>query len=212
MSGENLPVPHDPFDEATYRNALQTLGLPSNADRDAIQQAYRDKAKRFHPDRFQDETQRAEATRRTQEVNVAYNYASQHWKGHQLARRWGGDSPARLGDAPWHEYLLVPVMAVYALATFAVAAPFLLMGRIAGARARARMLENGAAGFAWRVWVLAAPHVVTIALFASVQELAIRALLGASCLVMVSADVATLATGDPHTLRRPIQARLPKLR
>jgi hypothetical protein len=144
-------------------------------------------------------------------VNAAYRYASQHWKGHQLARRWGGNGPPRIGDAPWHEYVFVPVTAVYALATFVAAAPLLAVGRLAGSRMRARARESDIAGFAWRIWLLLAPHAVTVALFASVQELAIRALLGGAFLVMISADVATLATGDAHGLRRPIQARLPRL-
>ncbi len=210
MTGEHVPAPVETFDEATYLAALQTLGVSAPAGREGIQQAYRERARRFHPDRFQTDVEREEATRRIQEINGAYRYAVTHWKGYQVARRWGGSAP-QLGDSPWHEYLLVPVTAVYALTTFVVAAPFLVVARMSGSRLRDRLRDSEVGGFVWRLWILAAPHAVTLALFATVHELAVRAWFGGSFLVMLSADVATLATGDPHSLRRPIQARLPKL-
>ena len=210
MSGEPVAAPRDAFDESAYLTALQTLALTPPVDRGAIQQAYRERAKRLHPDRFQAEEERAEATRRIQEINEAYRYAVQHCRSYGLARRWGS-GVAAASDAPWHAYALVPVTAVYALTTLAAAAPFLLVGLLLRPSRRARLRDHEASAMAWRLWLLVAPHVATIALFALTHELAMRAWIGGSFLVMLSADVATLATGDTHGLRRPIQARLPKL-
>jgi len=212
VSGGRLPAPRESFEEAAYLAALQTLGLTPPVDKDAIQQAYRERAKRFHPDRFQSDAEKAEATRRITEINVAHQYALQHWHGYQLVRRWeDAKPPARMADAPWHEWLLLPVTAVYALTTIAVAAPVVALARLVGTERRGRWRESRVGGMVWRLWLVVVPHGATLALFASVDELAVRAWFGLSFLVMVSADVATLVTGDTHGLRRPIQAALVKL-
>jgi hypothetical protein len=103
------------------------------------------------------------------------------------------------------------VTAVYALTTIVVAAPFVALAQLAGTTQRARLRESRVGGFLWRLWLLVGPHGATVVLFASVDELVVRAWFGVSFLVMVSADVATLVTGDTHGLRRPIQAALVKL-
>jgi len=211
VSGSRLPAPREGFEEAAYLAALQTLGLTPPVDKDAIHQAYRERAKRFHPDRFQSDEEKAEATRRITEINVAHQYALQHWHGYQLVRRWGETAPARISDASWYEYLFAPVTAVYALTTIVVAAPFVALARLTGTTRRTRLRESRVGGFLWRLWLLVGPHGATVVLFASVDELVVRAWFGVSFLVMLSADVATLVTGDAHGLRRPIQAALVKL-
>jgi hypothetical protein len=59
--------------------------------------------------------------------------------------------------------------------------------------------------------LLAGPHGVTVALFTTVEDPAVKIWFGLSFLVMVSADIATLLTGDAHRLRRPLNGALVKL-
>ena len=212
MSGEHVPALRDGFEEAAYLAALQTLGLVPPADKDAIHKAYRERAKRVHPDRFQSEDEKAAATRKIQEINAAHAYALQHWQGYQLARRWSGRTPARAEEAgSWHDWLFVPVTAVYALTTIAAAAPVVALARLVGSERRERWREGRVASILWRVWLIVGPHGATLVLFGAVEEWAVKAWFGASFLVMLSADVATLATGDPNTLRRQLSGALVKL-
>jgi curved DNA-binding protein CbpA len=60
--------PGSPGDEVTERDPYAVLGVPVNADVDAIAAAYRDKARRHHPDVSAD----AEADRRMAEINDAW--------------------------------------------------------------------------------------------------------------------------------------------
>ena len=212
MSGEHVPALREGFEEAAYRAALQTLGLVAPADKDAIQKAYRERVKRWHPDRFHSDEEKAAATRRIQEINAAHAYALQHRQGFQLAKRWGGRIPAQAGEATsWHDYLFVPVTAVYALTTIAAAAPVVALARLVGSERRERWREGRVASLLWRLWLVVGPHGATLALFVAVEELAVKAWFGASFLVMLSADVATLVTGDPNTLRRQLSGALVKL-
>jgi hypothetical protein len=210
VSGAHVPAVREAFEETAYLAALQTLGLTPPVDKDIIHKAYRERAKRFHPDRFQNDPERAEATRRIQEINVAHQYALQHWQGYQLVRRWGETTPAKVSDSPWRDWLLLPVTAIYALTTIVVAAPVVALARLLGTRRRTRWRESPAGSFLWRLWLVVAPHGVTLVLFASIQELPVRAWFGVSFLVMFSADIASLMTGDAHGLRRPIQQALVK--
>lgn len=201
------------FDETAYLAALQTLGLVPPVDRADIHRAYRNRAKRIHPDRFQDETEKAQATRRIQEINAAHSYAVQHWHGFQLTRRWQGSKPAaRAAEAPpWHEWAFLPVTAVYALTTIASAAPVVALARLVGPERRARWREGRLASLLWQLWLVVAPHGVTLVLFASADGLAVRAWFGTSFLIMLSADIATLVTGDANALRRPLSSALVRL-
>jgi hypothetical protein len=54
---------------------------------------------------------------------------------------------------------------------------------------------------AWRAWLFVGPHVATLAMFAVVEEPAVKVWFGVSLLVMLSADVATLMTGATNSLR-----------
>jgi hypothetical protein len=203
--------PRDPYDESAYLAALQTLGLVPPVDRVTIHRAYRDRAKRVHPDRVQDPEEKAEATRSIQQINAAHAYAIQHWRGHQLAKRWAGGTPARQAEAAsWQEWAFLPVTAVYALTTIAVAAPILAVARVAGSKRRNRWRERRVPRLAWHMWLLAGPHGATLGLFATVEELAVKVWFGLSFLVMLSADIASLVTGDAHALRRPLTSALVK--
>jgi hypothetical protein len=210
VNSEFVPAVRDALDEAAYLAALQTLGLVPPVDKDAIVRAYRERAKAIHPDLVQGEEEKARATRRIQDINVAHAYALQHWQGFQLVHRWGETMPAKTSETSWHQWLLMPVTAVYALTTIVVAAPLFGVARLVGTERRVRWRNSAVGGFLWRLWLLAGPHAATVALFASVHEPIVRAWFGISFLVMLSADVATLATGDTHGLRRPIQSALLK--
>ncbi|MFN2421698.1 MAG: DnaJ family molecular chaperone [Gemmatimonadota bacterium] len=202
------------YDEYAYLAALQMLGLVPPVDRVAIHRAYRARAKSVHPDRFQDEEQKADATRSIQEINTAHAYAIKHWRGYTLAEQWGRTKPAR-ARAPeatsWGEWVFLPVTAIYALTTIVLSAPILALARLAGPERRARWRGRRVPGLIWRLWLLAGPHGVTVALFTTVEDPAVKIWIGLSFLVMVSADIATLVTGDAHRLRRPLKGALVKL-
>ena len=201
------------YDEYAYRAALQTLGLVSSADRETIHRAYRARAKKVHPDRFQDEEEKSKATESIKEINAAHAYAIHHWRGHQLAEQWGRTTaPAAVAETTsWQEWVFLPVTAVYTLTTIIVGAPILALGRLVGPVRRNRWRDGHGLGFVWRLWLLVGPHGATLALFATAEELAVRAWFGVSFLVMLSADIATLVTGDAHALRRPLSGALVKL-
>ena len=203
------------YDEYAYLAALQTLGLVSTADCVTIHRAYRARAKDVHPDRFQDEEEKSRATESIKEINAAHAYAIKHWRGYQLSEQWGRTKSARQAKAEattWREWVFLPVTAVYALTTIAAAAPILALTRLAGQARRARWRQGQGLGLVWRLWLLVGPHAATVGLFVTAEEVAIRALFGLSLLVMLSADIATLVTGDTHTLRRPLSGALVKIR
>lgn len=201
------------FNVVTYLSALQTLGLTPPVDRDAIHRAFRDRAKRIHPDRFQDEDQKGVATRRIQEINTAHAYALHHWNGFELDRRWNGDRPLvnQLKVIPWKKWSVLPVTLVYGLTTIAAAGTARALAHLIGPERRTRWLDRRARAVLQKLWLLAAPHMATLVLFATVDRLVLKAWFGVSFLVMVSADVTTLVTGDRHTLRRPIYSVLAAL-
>lgn len=196
------------YDEARFRDSLRTLGLFPPVEIEDVQRAYRARARRLHPDRFEAGERRDEATRRIQEINAARDYVLRHFRGFdvmQKARyRSTGRTRDREGASRWSEWALLPVTALYAGATLVVALPLLALAAIVGsARRRALRARAGRVGTAaWRIWIGLAPHAAVLALFLAPGPGLVRAWAGLSVLVMASADVATLVTGDANELRR----------
>jgi hypothetical protein len=191
-----------------YRHALQRLGLFPPIELDDIQRAYRLRAKLIHPDRFaMDEEARRAATGRIQELNAARDYATLHyrWFDADQIRAYGRRDPDEEGrETTWREWAVLPITAVYALAMVLVAAPFLALASWIGAARRERWRASRwlrPALVAWRAWLFAGPHLATIAMFAVVEEPAVKVWFGVSLLVMLSADAATLMTGATNSLR-----------
>lgn len=195
------------YDEVRYRESLLTLGLFPPIAREDIDRAYRWRARQAHPDRFASEDEKAEATRRIQRINEARDYATRHFRGFDLyqSQAYRESRPGRArADGGWFEWALLPVTVVYALATLLAAAPVLIASALLGddgrARWTARLGRWGTA--AWRLWMGVGPHLVALALFVLARGLLLEVWIGLSILVMASADVATIVTGDANELRR----------
>ena len=56
-------------------NAFEVLGIPSNAEEAEIRKAYRELARRWHPDRFLEGPERMWAEQKMTEINNAYHEA-----------------------------------------------------------------------------------------------------------------------------------------
>jgi len=67
------------------KNPYEVLGLRIGADPDEIRSAYRAKAKKHHPDRFQDPGDKAKAHQKMIELNLAYEEALRYAVPHQQA-------------------------------------------------------------------------------------------------------------------------------
>lgn len=203
-----LPNRYGRYDERRFRDSLRTLGLFPPVEVEDVKRAYKIRARRIHPDRYPTPQERDEATRKIQEINAARDYVLRHFRGFDLVQktryRANGRSGKSAGGNRWSELALLPVTVLYAAATLAVAAPFLAVAAVAGsARRRAWRARSGRAGLvAWQVWIGLAPHAVVAAVFLAPGPGLFRAWAGLSALVMVSADVATLLTGDDNELRR----------
>jgi hypothetical protein len=191
-----------------YRHALQRLGLFPPIELDDIHRAYRLRAKLIHPDRFaMDEDARRSATGRIQELNAARDYAMRHYHWFDAAQiraygRRNGDGKG--SETTWREWVALPVTAVYALAMVLVAAPFMALASWLGEARRKRWRSSRwfrPGLLLWRAWLFVGPHVATVAMFAVVEEPAVKVWFGVSLLVMLSADVATLLTGATNSLR-----------
>ena len=65
-------APKQSPDEAALRRAYAALELPYGADLRSVRGAYRRLAKRYHPDRFQGEAERAVATELLKRLGAAY--------------------------------------------------------------------------------------------------------------------------------------------
>ena len=197
----------DRYDEVAYREALQRIGIAPPVSPKSIRRAYKARAIRLHPDRFVDDDEaREKATAKLQEITAARDYALSHWRAFDLVqqrrmrtRRPAG--PPKAGGG-WREWAMLPVTALYALATLAAAVPFLPARAAMPAERRARYVGRPGLVLAWRLWLVVAPHGLLLALCLSVPAPALRAWLAMAMLVMVSADVATLVTGDVNELRR----------
>jgi hypothetical protein len=208
MSRPSAPQRRDGYDEMAYRHALQRLGLFPPIELDDIHRAYRLRAKLIHPDRFaMDEEARRSATTRIQDLNAARDYAMRHyrWFDADQVRVYGRKNGYAEGqETSWREWVALPVTAVYALAMVIVAAPFMALASWLGEARRERWRSSRwfrPALIAWRAWLFVGPHVATIAMFAVVEEPAVKIWFGVSLLVMLSADVATLLTGATNSLR-----------
>ena len=55
------------------KNPYTVLGLPENATEEQIKTAYRELAKKYHPDNFPDDTMRELASEKMKEINEAYD-------------------------------------------------------------------------------------------------------------------------------------------
>lgn len=66
------------FDPDRYREGMAILGLPAHADEDAIRDAYREKAKKWHPDMYSTPAEKGVATKRIKRLNNARDYVLQH--------------------------------------------------------------------------------------------------------------------------------------
>ncbi len=79
------------------KDYYQILGVPENASEADIKRAYRELAKKYHPDRNEGD---AEAERRFKEVGEAYSVLSDPKKRRQYdtIRRFGGSYDPRMGD------------------------------------------------------------------------------------------------------------------
>lgn len=206
MSRPSPPQRRDGYDEMAYRHALQRLGLFPPIELDDIHRAYRLRAKLIHPDRFaMDEDARRAATTRIQELNAARDYAMRNYRWFDADQiRAYGRRNGEGQETSWREWVALPVTAVYALAMVIVAAPFMALASWLGEARRERWRSFRwfrPALIAWRAWLFVGPHVATIAMFAVVEEPAVKVWFGVSLLVMLSADVATLLTGATNSLR-----------
>jgi molecular chaperone DnaJ len=81
------------------KDYYQILGVPENAGEDDIKRAYRELAKKYHPDRNEGD---ADAERRFKEVGEAYSVLSDKKKREQYdtIRRFGGSYDPRMGGGP----------------------------------------------------------------------------------------------------------------
>ncbi|HYO46028.1 MAG TPA: J domain-containing protein [Gemmatimonadota bacterium] len=208
MSRPSPPQRRNGYDEMEYRQALQRLGLFPPIELDDIHRAYRLRAKLIHPDRFaMDEDARRSATGRIQELNAARDYAQRHyrWFDADQIRAYGRKNGSEDGgETTWREWVALPITAVYALAMLLVAAPFLALASWLGEARRERLRSSRSfrpALLLWRAWLFFGPHLATIAMFAVVEEAAVKVWFGVSLLVMLSADMATVLTGATNSLR-----------
>jgi len=58
------------------RNALRAMGLPSAASQEQITQTWRQLSRQWHPDKFQDPKQKAEAQAKFMDIKEAYDKLS----------------------------------------------------------------------------------------------------------------------------------------
>jgi tetratricopeptide (TPR) repeat protein len=62
-------------------NPYRILGVSENASPEEIQRAYRDLAKKYHPDNFQDDTMKELAEEKMKEINEAYDFLTRRASG-----------------------------------------------------------------------------------------------------------------------------------
>jgi hypothetical protein len=74
---------------------FRTLGIDQGASREEVKRAYREMAKRWHPDRFQGRTIREQqrAEEMFKEITAAYRRISGAWKGSKQAAEQDGKAP-----------------------------------------------------------------------------------------------------------------------
>jgi hypothetical protein len=219
MSGRKPPsacTRRDAYQEVTYRESLRTLGLFGPVALEDIHQAYRARAKMYHPDRLARNGNAEEATRRIQKLNAAHEYVVRHYpafeKGSGRGRR---RAAARRGDNaaaadPWLEFLLAPVTILYSLALLVAALPAIMF--VAPFQALARHIggESGVVARWVRAvrerWLAVGPHLAVLGAFLALERWQMGATwtrwwLGISLLVMVSAELASRMTGESNPLR-----------
>ncbi len=71
--------PTSPFSDEE-KGHYTTLGLPIGATFEEIKAAYRDAMKKYHPDRFQEASQKKNAEERSIKINVAYDFFKKKFK------------------------------------------------------------------------------------------------------------------------------------
>jgi hypothetical protein len=85
----------------TPDSALEILGLERNASKAEIKQAYRDLAKIYHPDRFQDDPRvRAKAEATFKQVNTAYEALKSYSPGVRTTSASGRKARPRARPEP----------------------------------------------------------------------------------------------------------------
>lgn len=68
----------------TLEEARKLLGLGQHASRQEIRSAYRQEARRWHPDRAVSPNEEAEYSQRMQQVNIAYQRILQFIEGYRF--------------------------------------------------------------------------------------------------------------------------------
>ena len=76
-------------------NPWKTLGVNEGASQEEIKQAYRKLAKKYHPDRYANSPMKAEAEKKMQEINEAYDYLSK--QGSNASSSWNQSSGQSYG-------------------------------------------------------------------------------------------------------------------
>lgn len=203
-SGRPLPADRgEGFDAVRYRDSLKVLGLFPPVARHDIQNAYRWRASRAHPDRVTDPERKKEATGRIQEINVARDYAMRHYRMFDLWQRRAyrnGSDPS--GMSVWVEAALSPAVAAHAATTLMAGVVAALVRPI---HAIAFGLGSGGSGrkgrAARRLWLALMPHALVVAAFVAVEASLLEVWLGVTALVMIATDAASLVTGESNPLR-----------
>jgi len=87
-------------------NPWKTLGVSEGASQEEIKQAYRKLAKKYHPDRYANSPMKAEAEKKMQEINEAYDYLSKQgsntssWNQSGSQQGYGGYQRTQPGGDP----------------------------------------------------------------------------------------------------------------
>lgn len=212
--GTHLSNRNTEYDEVAYRETLRSLGLFAPVELNDINRTYRSRAKQVHPDRFASNGGAAEATDRITRLNASHEYLVRHFdefakSQRRVARRYRNHGEVG-GIGPLAEFVLLPVAAVYSVATLLAAIPTRLAGWL-GEREVDELVDVGCEPEeielpALNAWVVVGPHVVALMLFLAVELVAVvpsfvRWWIGISLLVMLSTDIASRVTGETNPLR-----------